>query len=136
MKTPAFMIAVAGLLFLFTLIFGLSLSNNLSQNDPRASGKPLAGALPAMHKLAALATLIIVALTIRNLHRGMEFRGVEWTAVFITGLLFLLMLVSGTLLSLGKAANEAVQAVHRLVAVLTTVLTSSSIYLLTRAKWR
>lgn len=136
MKTHASIIAVTGLLFLFTLIFGLSLSKNLDQNDPRASGKPLAGALPTVHKLAALATMITLVLTIRNLHRGMEFRGVEWTAVIITGLLFLLMFVTGTLLSLGKAANEAVQLVHKLVAVLTTVLTSSTIYLLTRAKWR
>jgi hypothetical protein len=63
MKTHASIIAVAGLLFLFTLVFGLSLSRNLRHNDPRASGKPLAGALPAMHKLAALATVIIVAET-------------------------------------------------------------------------
>ena len=75
MKTHSTIILVAGLLFLFTLIFGISLSRNLRHNDPRASGKPLTGALPALHKLVALATVITVAVTIRNLHRGTEFTG-------------------------------------------------------------
>jgi hypothetical protein len=136
MRTHASIIAVAGVLFLFTLIFGLSLSRNLRQNDPRASGKPLAGALPTLHKLAALATVITVAVMIRNLHRGMEFKSIEMTAVIFTGLLFLLLFVTGTLLSLGKPANEAVQVVHGVVAVLTVISTSGAIYLLMRGKWQ
>jgi len=133
MRTHASLIAVTGLLFLFTLIFGLSLSRNLRHNDPRPTGKPLTGALPALHKLAALATVITVAATIRNLHRGMEFRSIELTAVMFTGLLFLLMFVTGTLLSLGKAASEVVHVVHDVVAVPTVVSTFAAIYLLTRA---
>jgi hypothetical protein len=135
MKTHTPIIAVAGLLFLFTLVFGLSLSRNLRHYDPRASGKPLTGALPTLHKLLALATVITVAVTIRNLHRGTEFRGVELSAVIFTGLLFLLMFATGTLLSLGKVANEAVQVLHEVVAVLTLITTSGVIYLLTRGRW-
>jgi hypothetical protein len=78
MKTHASIIIVVGLLFLFVLIFGFSLSRNLRQNDPRASGMPLAGALPTLHKLAALATLILFAWAVRDLHRGTEFHGMEW----------------------------------------------------------
>jgi hypothetical protein len=78
MTVSASMIALGGgLLFLLTLIFVFSLSGNLKHNDPRAFGKPLTGALPAAHKLAALATVIAVAATIRNLHRGMKFGGSE-----------------------------------------------------------
>jgi hypothetical protein len=116
MKTHASIIAIAALLFLCTLIFGLSLSKNLKQSDPRFSGRPLAGALPAVHKLAALATLITLALIIRNLHRSMDCGGVEWTVVITTGFLFLLMFVTGTLLSLGKAATEVVQVAHKVGA--------------------
>jgi hypothetical protein len=130
MKTHASIIAAAGLLFLFTLISGLSLSRNLRHNDPRASGKPLAGALPALHKLVALATVITVAVTIRNLHRGTEFTGFALTTVIFTGLLFLLMFVTGSLLSLGKTANEVVQVLHDVGAVLTFISTSGVIYLL------
>jgi hypothetical protein len=130
MKTHASIIAIAALLFLCTLIFGLSLSKNLKQSDPRFSGRPLAGALAAVHKaaaclplslssgrlLAALATLITLALIIRNLHRSMDCGGVEWTVVITTGFLFLLMFVTGTLLSLGKAATEVVQVAHKVGA--------------------
>jgi hypothetical protein len=134
MKTHASIIAGTGLLFLFTLFLGFSLSRSLGHDDPRPSGKPLAGALPAVHKLTALATVITLAATIHNLHLGMEFRGIDLTVVIFTGLLFLLMFVTGTLLSLGKAANEAVQFVHEVVAVLTAISTSGAIYLLTRGR--
>ena len=135
MKTHPTIIVVAGLLFLFTLISGISLSRNLRHNDPRASGKPLAGALPALHKLVALATVITVAETIRSLHRGTEFTGIALTVIIFTGLLFLLMFVTGSLLSLGKAANTGMQVVHEVVAVLTSFSTCGVIYLLTRGMW-
>ena len=135
MKTHATIIVVAGLLFLFALISGLSLSRNLRNNDPRSSGKPLAGALPALHKLAALGTAITIAVMIRNLRRGIEFTGVELTAVIFTGLFFLLMFVTGSLLSLGKAANEGVQVLHEVVGALTFISTSGVIYLLTLGRW-
>jgi hypothetical protein len=132
MKTHASIIVVAGLLLLFTLIFGISLSRNLRHNDPRAAGKPLTGALPALHKLVALATVITIAVAIRNLHRGMEFSGIELTAAIFTGFLFLLMFVTGSLLS--NAANEVMQVLHKVVAVSTFISTSGVIYLLTRGR--
>jgi len=135
MKTHPTIIVVAGLLFLFTVILGISLSRNLRHNDPRPSGKPLAGALPALHKLVALATVISVAVTIRNLRRGTEFTGTAIAAVIFTGLLFLLMFVTGSLLSLGKAANEVAQVLHDVFAVLTFISTSGVIYLLKRGRW-
>ena len=95
---------------------------------------PLAGALPALHKLAALATVILFALAVRNVHRGTEFHGVEWTAVLITGLFFVLMFVTGTVLSLGKAVNAGVQVAHKVFAVLTAISTSGAVYLLTRGR--
>jgi len=58
MRTHAFIIAATGLLFLVTIFFGLGLSRNLRQNDPRTSWKPVAGAISTVHKLTALATLI------------------------------------------------------------------------------
>ena len=134
MKNHASIVAVAALLFLFTLIFGLYLSRNLTQNDPRASGQPLAGALPAVHKLAALAAVIALVLLTRSLHRGAGFTGIEWPAVVISGFFFLSMFVTGSLLSLGKPANEVVQVVHKTGAVLTLISTSAAIYFLTRTR--
>ena len=134
MGTPASRIAVIGLLFLVTLLSGVWLSRNLRLNDPRLSGKPLAGADAAVHKLVALTMGIIAGVTIRNLHGGIEFRSIEFTAVIIAGLLFVLMVVSGSLLSLGKARNKGIVALHNIGSVLTVIATAGAIYLLTRGR--
>jgi len=134
MGIPVSKIAVTGLLFLITLLSGIWSSRNLRLSDPRPCGKPLTGADSAVHKLIALATGIIAGLTIRSLHRGIEFRSIEFTAVIVAGLLFVLMVVSGSLLSLGKARNKGMVALHNVGSVLTVVATAGAIYLLTRGR--
>jgi hypothetical protein len=135
MRIPVSKIAVTGLLFLITLLSGVWLSRNLRLNDPRPSGKPLTGADPAVHKLSALLMGIIAGVTIRSLHRGIEFSSIEFTTVIVAGLLFVLMVVSGSLLSLGKARNKGMVALHNVGSVLPVVATAGAIYLLTRGKW-
>ena len=134
MGFPASKIAVTGLLFLITLLSSIWVSRNLRLNDPRPYGKPLTGTDSAVHKLSALAMGIIAGVTIRNLHRGIEFRSIELTAVIVAGLLFVLMVVSGSLLSLGKARNKGIVALHNVGSVLTLVATAGAIYLLTRGR--
>jgi len=135
MGIPVSKIAVTGILFLIALLSGIWLSRNLRLNDPRPSGKPLTGADSAVHKLSALAMGIIAGVTIRNLHRGIEFRSIELTAVIVAGLLFVLMVVSGSLLSLGKARNDEILALHNVGSVLTVICTAGAIYLLTCGRW-
>jgi len=135
MGIPVSKIAVTGLLFFITLLSGIWLSRNLRLNDPRPSGKPLTGADSAVHKLSALAMGIIAGVTIRNLHRGIEFRRIELTGVIVAGLLFLLMVVSGSLLSLGKARNDEILTLHKVGSLLTFIITSWAMYLLTRGRW-
>jgi hypothetical protein len=72
---------------------------------------------------------------IRRLHRGIEFTSIELTAVIIAGLFFLLMLISGGLLSLGRPRNDEMLAVHKVFSVLTVIPTFGAIYLLTRGRW-
>ncbi len=126
--------AIIALLFLATLAFGLGVSRNLRLNDPRPAGVPVAGAIAAFHKLIAIATLILVAVTIRNLHRGQQFTSIELTAVVFTGLSFLLMIISGSVLSLGRARSDGLLVVHKIVSVLMLVPTFGAIYLLARGK--
>jgi len=135
METHVSRIVFIGLLFLVVLLSGVWLSRNLRLNDPRPSGKPLTGADSAVHKLIALATGIIAGVTIRSLHRGIEFSSIEFTAVIVAGLLFVLMVVSGSLLSLGKARNKGIVALHNVGSVLTLVATAGAIYLLMRGRW-
>jgi len=128
-------IAVIGLLLLVTLLSGFWLSRNLRLNDPRLSGKPIAGAIYGIHKLVALVFVIYAVVTIRKLYRGMEFTSIEFTAVIVAGLLFVLLIASGSLLSLAKPRNDAILAVHKVGSFLTVIATSGAIYLLTRGRW-
>ncbi|HYW67823.1 MAG TPA: hypothetical protein VFB10_14030 [Candidatus Dormibacteraeota bacterium] len=135
MRTHASIIAVSGLLFLLTLITGLVQSRNLRLNDPRLSGKSIASGIAGVHKLVALAALITAAVAIRRLHRGTEFTSIELTAVIIAGLFFLLLIISGSLLSLGRPRNDEILAVHKIFSVLTGIPTFGVIYLLIRGRW-
>ena len=134
MGFPASKIAVTGLLFLITLLSSIWVSRNLRLNDPRPYGKPLTGTDSAVHKLSALAMGIIAGVTIRSLHRGIKFSTIEFTAVIVAGLLFVLMVVSGSLLSLGKARNKGMVALHNVGSVLTVITAAGAIYLLTRGR--
>jgi len=135
MRTHASIIAVTGLLFLIALIAGLVQSRNLRLNDPRLSGKPIASGIAAVHKLFALAALITAAVAIRRLHRGIDFTSIELAAVIFAGLFFLLMIITGSLLSLGKPKSGELLAVHKIFSVLTIIPAFGAIYLLTRGRW-
>ena len=74
-------------------------------------------------------------MAIRKLHRGIQSSGIELTLVIVAGLLFLLMIISGSLLSLGKARNGEILAIHKVVSRLTVIPTFGTIYLLTRGRW-
>jgi uncharacterized iron-regulated membrane protein len=95
---------------------------------------PVAGAISTVHKLLAIATAITAVVAIRRLHRGIEFGSVGLMAVILASLLFLLMIITGSLLSLGRARNDPLLAVHQVVAVLTVIPTFGAIYLLTRGR--
>ena len=135
MRTHASIIAVTGLLFLVALISGLVQSRNLRLNDPRLSGKPIASGIAGVHKLFALAAMITAVVTIRRLHRGTAFTSMELTAVILAGLFFVLMIISGSLLSLGRPRSDAILAVHKVLSVLTVIPTFGAIYLLIRGRW-
>jgi hypothetical protein len=79
--------------------------------------------------------MIVAGVTIRSLHRGVEFRSTEFTSVIVAGLFFVLMVVSGSLLSLGKARNDEILTLHKVGSLLTVIVTSWAIYLLIRDRW-
>ena len=135
MRTHAPIIVITGLLFLVTLFTGLVQSRNLRLNDPRISGKPIASGIGTVHKLFALAALITAAVAIRRLHGGMQFTSIELAAVILAGLFFVLMIITGSLLSLGRPRNDEILAVHKIFSVLTFIPTFGAIYLLTRGRW-
>jgi hypothetical protein len=122
MSAIASRIIICGLLFLFTLLSGLWVSN---------SRKPLNVVVFTIHKLIALVTMIIIAVNVYQLYRPMDNRAfVILVVIAVTSLLFLALIISGALLSLGKPAPKAILRVHQISPLLALAFSTMTIYLL------
>jgi hypothetical protein len=93
MKPHTSIMVVTGLLFLFTLFFGVWLGRNLGLNDRRLFGESVTGAISTVHKLLALVMVISAGVTIGNLLRGREFRSFELAPVIVAVIASLLSLL-------------------------------------------
>ncbi len=111
---------VAGLLILFTILSGYWVSH---------SGKPLNVVIFTIHKLIALAAVIVIGVTLYQLRTGTEMRLPLVSAMVLTGLFFLLLFVSGALLSLDKPVQGVVLIYHRVGPYLATLSTAATLYL-------
>jgi len=97
-----------GLLFLLTIVTGIWLSN---------SGKPLNTLIFNIHKFTALASVIFIAIVIRNLFKNVEINHVILTLIIVTGLFVLTLFISGALLSLGKPVNNIILTIHSVTPI-------------------
>ncbi len=131
MRAHASIVVVTGLLLLGVLVSGLWMSRDLRLSDPRPSGKPLASGISAVHKLMAFALLFCAVVTIRHLHRGLQFTSLELTGVIAGGLSFLALIISGSFLSLGKPRSDELLTLHKVGSLLTVISISGAVYLLT-----
>jgi len=127
MRTMELRIVAAGLLFLFTLVSGVWLSN---------SGKPLNTAIFTVHKLIALATVIFTAIVIRDLLKNTPVQVVIVSLIVLAGLFALALFVTGALLSLGKPVNAVILTIHAVTPFLLVISTAVTIYLLSSSKWQ
>jgi hypothetical protein len=126
MSTTVSRLVVAGALSLLTLISGVWLSH---------SGKPLNVVIITIHKLVALATVIVIATNVYPLYRAVESRTfLELVLIVVTGLLFLALFVSGALLTRGSPLPEAVLRVHQVAPLLALGLSVATLYLLASSK--
>jgi len=125
MSTSVSRIVVTGLLFLFTLVFGIWLSN---------AGKPYNSVLFNIHKLIALGAVIFIAVTVHQLRTSVGIQTLTIGAIAITGLLFLALFVSGALLSIGKPDHVAILTIHRVAPLLAVIFTALTLYLLISSK--
>ena len=110
-----------GLLFIFTIVTGIWLSN---------SGKPLNSLIFNIHKLIALGSVIFTAIVIRNLLKDVEIKTVILTLIILTGLFVLTLFISGALLSLGKPVNNIILTIHSLTPIPTVITIAMTIYLI------
>jgi hypothetical protein len=128
--------AICGLLVLLTLISGVWLSH---------SGKPYNSMIFTIHKLIALATVIIIGVNVYHLLRVMDGNAlVALSVIAVTGLLFLTLFISGALLSLmpagllslEKPMPEIILKIHQVAPLLALVSSTVMIHLLNVSKWQ
>ncbi len=126
--------AICGVLFLLTLVSGVWLSH---------SGKPYNGMIFTIHKLIALATVIIIGVNVYHLFKAMDGNTlVALSVIVVSGLLFLALFISGALLSLipagllslEKPMPEAIVKIHQVAPLLALVSSTVTIYLLAISK--
>jgi hypothetical protein len=97
--------SMPGILFLLTLASGLWLSN---------SGKPLNTVIFTIHKLIALAAVILVIMYIANTIKGVEVQVITISLLVIAGLCVLALFTTGALISMGKLNYELSLTIHRI----------------------
>jgi hypothetical protein len=126
MNTLVSRLVLTGSLALLTLASGFWLSN---------SGKPYSTLIFTIHKLIALAAIIATAVTKNHLHKTSELGlVVEVSAIVITALLFLCLLVSGALMSIYKQVPVVIQTIHHVAPYLAVISSAATFYLLASGK--
>jgi len=121
MSTTQLKIVFVGLFFLFMFLFGFWLSRN---------GKPYNMALFTMHKLIALGAVVYLVLTIAKIHQATPLTPIQFTAVIITALCFVVTAATGAMLSVDKVMPEIVHRMHQITPYLTVLSTGATLYLL------
>ena len=125
---------ICGLLVLLTLVSGVWLSH---------SGKPYSSMIFTIHKLIALATVIIIGVNVYHLFRTIDGNTlIALSVIAVSGLLFLALFISGALLSLipagllslEKPMSEVILKVHQVAPLLALVSSTVTMYLLTLSK--
>jgi hypothetical protein len=112
---------IPGILFLLTLGFGFWLSR---------AGKPYNGLIFNVHKLIALATVVLAAIQVRNTLENVEVQFVLLALIALTGLAVIALFVTGALMSANKPAERTLLTIHRIAPPLAVIAALLALYLL------
>lgn len=111
----------SGVGFLLTVIMGFWLSN---------TGKPYNTVIFTVHKLIALAAVILTGILLANLLKGIKIE-IILTVLIIVGVISVLALfVSGALLSVGNIPYSVGKIIHVIAPITAGVSIGLSIYLM------
>lgn len=120
-NTSATKLTAYGMLLVFTLLSGIWLSH---------SGKPYNSAIFTLHKLIALATLVVIGMSVVSLYKSLDMRTlVMFLAIGISALSFLSLIVTGGLLSLNILPQVALR-IHQVAPPLAVAACAMTLYLL------
>ncbi len=122
MNTLTSRIVWTGALFILVFLSGLWLNR---------MGRPINSVVLTIHKLIALGTLILIGVTIYQVNQVNPLTAAAWIAVGLTGLLFVVTIIVGGLLSLEQPVTT-VSIVHKIGPFLTVGSTILTMYLLAK----
>ena len=110
-----------GVLFILTLVFGFWLSR---------SGKPYNGLIFNIHKLIALAAVIVAAIRTFNALKIVEAQPILIALLIVIGLCAVALFVTGALMSANKALAAPALTIHRIAPLLAVLAAIGTLYLL------
>ena len=112
---------IPGILFLLTLGFGFWLSH---------AGKPLNVVLFNIHKLIALAAVVLAVIQTRNVLKDGEVQFVLIALIALTGLTVVALFATGALMSVNKPAYSTLLTIHKIASPLAVITAIGALYLL------
>ncbi len=114
-----------GVLLLLTLAFGLWLS---------LSGKPYNAILFNIHKLAALATVVVLGIQLYRLLKGTPIQVPPIVLIIVASLCMLVLFFSGAMMGAGKLDYPMLLSIHKKTIILLGIEVAGSIYFFTGRK--
>ena len=126
METVTSKLIAAGGLFLLAVIFGLIVSR---------SGRPLSIVLVTVHKLSAVAAVVLVGLAVNQLRQtGDGLVLLETGLIVSSALLFVALIATGALLTREEMQlPEIVLRIHQVAPPLALACSTLTVYLLARS---
>jgi hypothetical protein len=121
MNTMFSKLIVAGALFLLVFLSGFWLAR---------AGKPYPQVIFTIHKLIALAAVILLGTLIAGINQSAALQADQWLVVAGTVLILVALFITGGLLSVEKAMPGFVEKLHQTLSFLAAFAIGASIYLL------
>ena len=118
---PAAKFVTPGVLFILTLVFGFRLSR---------SGKPYHALIFNIHKLIALAAVVVTAIQTFNALKIGETQPILIGLLIVIGLCAVALFVTGALMSANKATGRAMLTIHKIAPLLAVLAALGTLYLL------
>jgi hypothetical protein len=84
-------------------------------------GRPLNVVIMTIHKLIALAAVVLTVVALYRAYGATGINPVDWITILVTGILFLALFASGAILSGGKVVRGALVVTHKIFPYLTAI---------------
>jgi hypothetical protein len=120
MENSKSIILVIGLIFIFIFLTGFWV---------RSDGKPYSSIILTIHKLISLAAGVALGIALFRLNQAAGLSSQVLTVVLVSGVLFVITVLSGGIWSIEKEIPMVVLRLHRVSPFLTALSTGVMLYL-------